>query len=345
MKFALVGLGSIGRVRMDALRASPGHALSAVCDADPRRLAAAGPGVRGYASFADLAASDDCDAIIISTPPNTHESLALAAFAAGKHVLVEKPMANSLEACRRMLEAAEHAGRLLAVGFNQRYFDAVKVLRAAVQSGAIGTLTHLKGFAGHTGLSEFSAPWMYDKDTMGGGALCDNGVHMIDLVAHVMGDVTSVYGVASNAVWRLPRVEDNAFAILRGPGGQVGTLHASWTEWKGYHFYLEAYGDRGMARAYYAPMTSTVITMDKPGGKRSIKRNFYPGAILREKFRGWQTTAVRTFQQEFDDFEAVAADPASPRIIARGRDGYRALAVAEAVYESTRTGVAVPVVA
>ncbi len=345
MKFALVGLGSIGRVRMDALHASPGHTLTAVCDADPQRLTTAGSAVQGYTSFADLLAADACDAVIISTPPSTHESLALAAFAAGKHVLVEKPMANSLEACRRMLEAADRAGRVLAVGFNQRYFDAVKVVREAVQSGALGTLTHVKGFAGHTGLSEFSAPWMYDKATMGGGALCDNGVHMIDLVVHVMGEITSVYGVATNAVWNLPQVEDNAFAILRGTGGVVGSLHASWSEWKGYHFYLEAHGDRGMARAYYAPMMSTVITMDRPGGKRSVRRNFYPAAILREKFRGWQTTAVKTFQQEFDDFAAVAADPSAPRVIARGLDGYRALAIAEAVYESTRTGAAVPIVA
>lgn len=345
MRFGLVGLGSIGRVRMDALRASPRHTLAGACDSDAARLAAVGRGTPAFTSYADLLAADSCDAVIVSTPPNTHEALALAAFEAGKHVLVEKPMANSLGACQRMLAAAERAGRLLAVGFNQRYFDAVKDLRNAVQSGALGKLTHVKGFAGHTGLSEFSAPWMYDKGTMGGGALCDNGVHMIDLMLHVMGEVTSVYGIASSAVWNLPQVEDNAFAILRGTNGLVGSLHASWTEWKGYHFYLEAYGERGMARAYYAPMTSTVITMDRPGGKRTVRRKFYPEAILREKFRGWQTTAVKTFVQEFDDFAAVAADSNAERVIARGRDGYRALAIAEAVYESTRSNAAVPITA
>ena len=74
--------------------------------------------------------------------------------------------------------------------------------------------------------------------------------------------------------------------------GIMGSLHSSWTEWKGYHFYVEAYGDLGMARAYYAPMHSTIITLDKPGGHATKKRNFYIGSIFREKFKGWQSTSI-----------------------------------------------------
>ncbi|MDP9096734.1 MAG: Gfo/Idh/MocA family oxidoreductase [Pseudomonadota bacterium] len=282
-------------------------------------------------------AADVCDAIIISTPPDTHEALAIAAMQAGKHVIVEKPMANSLAACDRMLEAASRTRRVLTVGFNHRYFAAVKAVRAAVKSGQLGRLTHVRGYAGHGGLAEFKAPWMYDKATMGGGTLMDNGIHMIDLVQHLMDGVDTVTGVADANVWKLGAVEDNAFGLLKSPSGVTGSLHSSWSEWRGYRFHVEAYGDRGMARAYYAPMRSVVITMDKPGGTRRVQRNFYPGAMVREKVRGWQSTVVQTFIEELEDFMSLTRGEGQMAAIARAEDGRRAIAIANAIYTSSAT--------
>ena len=341
MRFGLIGLGAIGQVRRVALAQTPGCALTAVHDTDAARMAGggAGEGVSAFDSAEALLQSDRCDAVVISTPPDTHEAFAIAAMRAGKHVLVEKPMASSAAACLRMMEAARQTGRTLTVGFNHRYFAAVKAVREAVRSGAIGTLSHVRGYAGHVGLAEFKAPWMYDKRVMGGGALMDNGIHMADLVQHLMGGVATVSGLASSAVWRLDGVEDNGLALLRSPAGVLGSLQASWSEWRGYHFCVEAYGDRGMARAYYAPMTSVVITMDRPGGTPRVRRNFYPAAILREKLRGWQSTVVQTFVEEFQDFVALAGGgEAGSGVIARVEDGWRAVAIAEAVYASSAEG-------
>jgi predicted dehydrogenase len=78
--------------------------------------------------------------VVSSTPPPMHEPLALAALNAGKHVLVEKPMAASAEACRRMVEAARTSGHILAVGFNHRYFKATKLVRDFVRSAPLGGL-------------------------------------------------------------------------------------------------------------------------------------------------------------------------------------------------------------
>ena len=192
MRFGLIGVGAVGQIRKTAIETMAGCSLDAVFDSNLAAARAAGSGARVFETADALFGSDACEAVIISTPPNTHEALAVAALDSGKHVLVEKPMANSLDACRRMIEASRRAGKVLTVGFNQRYFDAVKVLRACVRSGAIGKLSHVRGYAGHTGLSEFKAPWMYDKDVMGGGALMDNGIHMLDLVRHIMGEVESV---------------------------------------------------------------------------------------------------------------------------------------------------------
>ena len=228
----------------------------------------------------------------------------------------------------------------MTVGFNHRYFPAIRAVREAISSGAIGELAYVRGFAGHAGLAEFKSPWMYDKDVMGGGALMDNGIHMIDLVRHAMGPVREVYGKALGQIWGLDRVEDNAFALLTGDS-VVGSLNASWTEWRGYHFYLEAYGSHGMARAYYAPMRATVITMDRPGGRARRRENFYPWLIVREKLRGWQSTAIDTLAAEMTDFRSLVEGRAPTGPIAQAEDGFRAIEIAGAVYQSSVSGKAV----
>lgn len=341
MRFALLGAGAIGAVRAVAVQRTPGCSLTAVHDLDAGRARAVAPGAKFHATAEALLASPDCDAVIISTPPQFHEALAVAAVRHGKHVLVEKPMAASVDACRRMVDAAQAGARLLTVGFNHRYFPALKLVRDTVRSGQLGRLSHVRAYAGHTGLSEFKAPWMYDGKIMGGGTLMDNGIHLLDLVRYVMGDIVSVYGHALHRVWGLEGAEDNALALFRTADGVVGSLHSSWSEWKGYRFHVEAYGERGMARAYYAPMMATVIQLDKPGGRRTVKRHFYPGNIVREKLRGWQSTVVQAFVEELQDFVALAAGGTGSGRIATAVDGLRSIEVAQAVYSSGRGGAAV----
>ena len=332
MQFGLVGAGGIGNVRAQALTQSAGCRLVAVTDQDEKRAQAlaAATGAKAVPGYRELLKVDSLEAVIISTPPQFHEEIAVAAMAAGKHVLCEKPLANSVEAARRMVEAARHHGKTLATGFNHRYFEAVQFVKETLDSGAIGELDHIRAFTGHTGLSEFKAAWMHDKDVMGGGTLLDNGVHIIDLTRYLLGEVVEVYGIATTGVWKLDRSEDNGIAILTNPQGKHAVLQATWSEWKGYRFSIEAYGDRGMARASYAPMMSMSVTMDKPGGARRIQRNFYPANILREKVKGWQSTVIRGFRQEYQDFIALCGG--KPNIIANGFAGFRAVEIAHAVY-------------
>jgi predicted dehydrogenase len=150
--------------------------------------------LKDYRSLLDDAA---VEAVIISTPVQLHEEMAVAALAAGKHVLCEKPLSNSVESCRRILDAARAHKRTLAVGFNHRYYPSVKFLKRAVDDGRIGTLDHVRVFGGHDGLSNFRADWMYKGGLSGGGAMMDVGIHMTDLARFVLGEVRDVYGVAT----------------------------------------------------------------------------------------------------------------------------------------------------
>jgi predicted dehydrogenase len=336
MRFGLVGAGCIGQLRAKAIRKLSGAALVAVTDVNGPAAAqlASACGARAVPSLDALLSLEEIDAVIVSTPPQYHEQAVLTALAAGKHVLCEKPLANSLEACRRMVQSARVHGKILTTGFNHRYFPAIQFIKRTLAAGTIGKLNHVRAFAGHEGLSQFRSSAEYDKKVIGGGALLDVGIHLIDLTAYILGDVRDVYGAATGAVWNLPETEDNGFALLRNSNGAVATLHASWTEWKGYRFYLEAYGDRGMVRAYYAPMMHSLISMEKPGGPRRRSRAFYPMLALKEKFFGWQSTVVETFRQELADFVALGAG-GHPSTIADGYAGFRAVEIANAVYRST----------
>lgn len=343
MRFGLIGAGAIGKIRADALAKSRVCELVAVTDLDEVRARAAAPGAQFHSDANDLIAAEDVDAVIISTPPPLHEPLAVAAASAGKHALVEKPMAATPEACERMIRAAREAGTLLTVGYNHRYFAALKLVRDVVTSGEIGALSHVRAYTGHSGLAEFKAPWMYDKAVMGGGALMDNGTHIIDLVRYIMGDPTEVFGFATNKVWKLG-VEDEGIALLKTASGITASIEASWNEWRGYRFHIEAYGDRGMARAYYAPMMASVVKLEQPGGSKNVQRNFYPKTILREKLRGWQSTVIDTFVEELSDFVAAAQGQQHSGRLAVAADGLRAVQIAHATYasEASRDCVELP---
>jgi predicted dehydrogenase len=334
MKVAVIGAGVIGALRAKSIVQHPQTNLVGVADPDQSRAAAAAgaSGARALQDYRPLLDDPQVDAVIISTPVQLHEEMVVGALEAGKHVLCEKPLSSSVASCRRMLDTAARHGRTLATGFNHRYYPAVKFLKRAVDDGLIGTLDHVRVFGGHDGLSNFRADWMY-KDVSGGGAMMDVGIHTTDLARFIMGEVREVYGAATNRVWNVPGSEDNAMALYRGENGVDAFYQATWSEWKGYRFFIEAYGDRGMVRAYYAPMFNLLISRDRPGGPLRRERKFYPEIIVREKFRGWQTTTYLSFQDELVDFLRMVQGESSAN--ADGWSGFRAVEIANAVYQST----------
>jgi predicted dehydrogenase len=297
IRVGLVGAGGIGALRARALSGRGDFLLTVVADpdGDRARALAGSEKVSACSSYSELLERPDVDAVVVSTPPHLHEAITLDALDAGKHVLCEKPLSNSLEGCRRMVERARSTGRTLATGFNHRYFPAIRLVKEAVRSGTIGTLDHVRAFAGHAGLSELAgAPWLTDPAVMGGGTLMDNGIHLLDLTRYVLGEVHDVMGIATDRIWAIEGCEDNGFALLRSVDGPVATLHSTWTEWRGYRFWIAAYGDRGAAWAYYAPMVAMVLTFDRSDSRARRRYHVFPRLNLVEKLRGWQSTVVQT---------------------------------------------------
>jgi predicted dehydrogenase len=327
-RIGVIGAGKIGAMRAQTLRANPETEIAAVFDineAAAREIAGAAPAATSLAAFFET----PMDAVVISTPPHLHEEAALMAFARGVHVLCEKPMSNTVEGARRIVDAAIRARRALGVGFNFRFYPHVKFVRHALDSGELGPLDHVRVFGGHGGLHNFSADWQYKMPLSGGGAMMDVGIHISDLARYFLGEITEASGVMTEAVYNLPGSEDNAVATYRSPSGAPCAYHATWTEWKGYQTFIEVYGRDGMARGAYAPMHGLVVMRD---GKR--RENRFLDVAVREKLKTWKSTAIAAFAEELSDFLRLM-NGETGLTIADGHDGLRSIELAAAVRAST----------
>ncbi|PPB81589.1 putative dehydrogenase [Albidovulum inexpectatum] len=332
--------GKIGAMRVKSILDEPRAELAAVMDLDVDGATAR---AQGAPAFSDLDRFLDVsmDAVVISTPAHVREPLCMAAFARGLHVLSEKPLHNTVEGARRIHQAAREKGLQLGGGFNMRYYPAFAFLHDVLRDGTIGEPDHLRVFGGHEGLPKFAHDWEYRADKSGGGALWDVGIHMTDMARHLMGDITEVYGVATNRVWQVEGSEDNAMAILRAPGGLAAIYQATWIEWRGYRSVVEIHGSRGMARAAYAPMETLLLTMDRPGGRPRMRRNRFRGTQIRERIWSWKVTAQDSFARELGEFLDLIDGRREGLRIADGDAALRAVEVAAAIPESHRTGAPV----
>jgi predicted dehydrogenase len=276
---------------------------------------------------------------IVSSPVHLHLEHGLAALERGVHVLVEKPLANSVAHCRRLVDAARAAGRTLAVGFTHRYFPSIRRLKAALDRGEIGELNHARAYGGHEGLSQLRANWMYEGALSGGGAMMDIGIHLTDLTRYLFGEVVEVYGVATGSVWKVAGSEDNAMAMFKTAAGLPVSYHATWSEWRGYTFWIDVYGSRGMIRARSAPMLNVMVTQERPGARRTRMFDLHPRYNLRERLFGWERTAEEAAAAELDDLPRLIRGEAVT--LADGLAGLRAVEIAQAVYDSSRRGLPV----
>lgn len=240
MNVAIVGCGLIGQKRAQVL----GTARLVVC-ADvvlerAQAVAQTRPGVTATSDWRSAICRQDVDLVIVATTNNALAEITLAAAQAGKHVLVEKPAARNVRELEPVIQAAQHAGVQVRVGFNHRYHPALRQARELFEAGALDELMFVRGRYGHGGRVGYEKEWRANPALSGGGELIDQGVHLIDLARWFLGDFSQVTGLAHTYFWQMP-VDDNAFMLLHTPQQQTAFLHVSCTEWKNL-FSLEIYG-------------------------------------------------------------------------------------------------------
>ncbi len=188
----------------------------------------------------EVIAREDVDLVDISTPGDSHADIAIAAARAGKHVVCEKPLANSVAEARRMLAAVERAGVVHMVCHNYRRAPAVMLARHLIADGRIGEIRQFRGTYLQDWIADPSFPmvWRLDKSKAGSGALGDIGAHSIDLARYLVGEIVDVAGHLETFIKERPlasnprkrgtvTVDDAALSLVRFEGGAIGTIEAT----------------------------------------------------------------------------------------------------------------------
>jgi predicted dehydrogenase len=239
-RVALIGCGLIGQKRLHNL--PPGSVVVA-CDLDlerAKRLAAQSPGCRATASLNEAVSAPEVEVVVVATVNASLAPIACEAVRAGKHVLVEKPVAISVRELEQLEAVAREKGVLVRAAYNHRYHPACLKALEIWRSGALGPIMFVRGRYGQGGRIGYEKEWRADAKISGGGELIDQGVHLIDLAGIFLGEFATVEGHAATYFWQMP-VDDNAFLSLRNAQGNTAWLHVSCTEWKNL-FSLEIYG-------------------------------------------------------------------------------------------------------
>jgi predicted dehydrogenase len=249
----LVGYRFMGRVHSNAYRqvvrffgVDPTPRLRALCGRNERdvRAAASSLGWEDYETdYARMLEREDVGLVDISSSGDTHHEFALAALEAGKHVLCEKPLANTLSEAREMVEAAERSGTVSMVCHNYRRVPAVQLAKRLLDDGRLGKIRHWRAVYLQDWLLDPDAPmsWRLRKETGGAGPLADLGSHLVDLAHFLVGPVTEVIGTAETFIKERPlegtdgeegemdrvTVNDAAAFLARFENGAIGTFETS----------------------------------------------------------------------------------------------------------------------
>ncbi len=348
IRFALVGCGSIAKTQVKALLAlSPEVELLCVCDTDEGRARAlADEFSLKVADFDAICADATIDAVTFCTPTGVHAELGMLALEAGKHVIVEKPLDVSLEACRAFQAAGEKSGKLCSVISQHRFDPASGVVREALDAGQLGELI----------FTEARIPWFrtqeyYDSEDWrgtwaidGGGALTNQGIHTVDLMLWFAGRAKRVFARMATVAHERIEVEDLITVQIEFESGMMGSLIASTAMYPGYAITMGVFGKEGSFVIEGDELKTLAIRGQETlsgsganahavqvatGGTRSASAE-----AEKPSDETWQWGDAH--REQFRDFANCIRSGNTPIVTAQ--DGLNAMQFIQACYESANTG-------
>jgi UDP-N-acetyl-2-amino-2-deoxyglucuronate dehydrogenase len=327
---AVIGSGSIADQHLGAIK-EIGHArLAGVYSRSGEKARKIGERekCRWTADYRELLRDPEVDLVDIVTSSGSHASIAQEALEAGKHVLVEKPMAMRSAEADRLLALAKSKGLTLGVVSQRRFEDQHQAVKKVVDSGAIGKLL----------LTEVSCPYFRDqayydsadwrgKIATDGGAIMNQGIHSVDLMLWFAGPAKSVQGRIATQTHRM-EAEDLALAIVTFESGAFGTIMASTSIQPGFTPCLNLYGEKGTIKLDGASIVHwTVPGVAKPEFGESQASAAVRGPLL---------SSFRMHQRNILDFLAAVEERRAPSV--SGEDGRRAVRLIEGLYEASKSG-------
>ena len=314
IRFGLIGLGVHGmRYARHIMRDIDGAELYAVCRQDPAQGAAFARehNVRYYREYLDLLNDPRVQAVVVVVPTHLHERICSTAVMAGKAVLVEKPLAGNTREATNIIEATARSGGLLMVNHTLRFNTVVQALEAHLDEiGAIHTISM------NQRLEPPQKEWMDDFARAGGGAILHTGIHMFDLLRYVSGDeVRQVYCEADRIVYE--ELEDTFVATMQLRRSKIRCVADAARYTEGRSGRIEIVGERGQLMGDHVHGYGMIIR-----GRKAVPLEI--------------SAPVNTVEQGLRAFLEAFRHDAAPPITAV--DGYQAVEIAEACYESASAG-------
>lgn len=323
VRWGMIGAGTIGREWMaDAIAAQPDGELRGIASSDPERARAFAheKGIPiAYDSVDALLADGEIDAVYISTTNEHHQPQTLAAAAAGKHVLCEKPLALTLAGAQEMVAACAAAGVVMGVNHHLRNSATHRAMQDLVASGAVGEVQAARVFhAVH--LPPHLQGWRINRPEAGGGVVFDITVHDADTVRFILSDEIAEVTAMTAAQGMGEGVEDAVMGVMRTAQGCLVQFHDSFTSRHAYTG-LEVHGTAG---SIYGRNVMT----QQPVGTVLLRRDGQDEEIV--------VSHENLYERSVQRFNAAVNGKGEPA--ATARDGLSSVAVALAVLESARTG-------
>ncbi len=336
IRFGIVGSGYISQVHADSLRRVPGTTINWAWSrsAERARAFADANGIpRATTSWREIVEADDVDAVCVNTPNYLHGAVILAAAAAGKHVICEKPLTLDLDEARACITACRDAGVIL--GYAEELCFVPKFVRAKqlLDQGTFGDVYMVRQSEKHAGPY---SPWFFQRDQAGGGIVMDMGCHAIEYCRWLLGKPKVEAVTAHMATYlhgAVTELEDHVIAMLEIEGGKLAVIESSWALKGGMSSIVEIYGTAGVLK--------TDLTLGS--GIQVFSEIGYDGAG--DERRGWSSPMYEElwqngYPQEMQHFVDCIRSGAAP--MESGEDGLAVLEIMLAAYASAAEGRRVP---
>ncbi|MDR2765075.1 MAG: Gfo/Idh/MocA family oxidoreductase [Tannerella sp.] len=346
-RLAIIGCGKVAHLHAKAIGNLPRATLAAVWSRTPESATkfATAYGAKPCSDIAAMIRENDIDLAIVCNPHPFHREATVEAARAGANVLVEKPLASTLEDCDAMIDACRRAGVRLGVVSQRRWYAPVQRIRRAIDEGRTGTPVFATvNMLGWRDRAYYDAdPWRGTWDREGGGVLVNQAPHQLDILLWFMGEADEVYGLWRNLNHPYIEVEDTAVAIVKFKNGAIGNIIVSNSEKPGIFGKVQVHGSGGASvgvqtdggAMFVAGMSSVLEPpvndlWTVPGEEALLAGWVREDSELFERI----DPVVYYMERQIEDFLAALDENRYPLVT--GEAGRRTVELFTAIYRSTR---------
>ncbi len=249
LRTGIIGCGKVADLHASALTNLKESGLMAVCDTSFERAIqkAEQYKVKAYENIEEMIVKEKLDVVVNGVPHPFHADTTIAALKAGAHVLVEKPLASSLEDCDAMIKTSGETGLTIGTICQRRFYEPCQRIKKAIDSGKIGkpVLGTVNMYGWRDKAYYDSDPWRGTWEKEGGGVLVNQAPHQLDLLLWYMGEVDSLYGLWGNLNHPYIEVEDTALAVIKFQNGALGNIVVSNSQNPALYGKVCVYGSNG----------------------------------------------------------------------------------------------------